>query len=73
MTSLRIFLALSTQFDSGVKQIDVTSAFLYGKLDKPVLLELPQGHPKKKGPQFVGRLGVLSMDYATLLFNGSAQ
>ena len=29
-------------------QCDISTAFLYGRLDKPVYLELPEGHEKKK-------------------------
>ena len=47
--AFRLFLSLSTKFQSRIHQLDVTSAFLYGKLSDPIFIELPKGHPQKAG------------------------
>jgi transposase InsO family protein len=41
--SLRIFLALVTQFDLEIMQFDVKTAFLYGDLKEDITMEIPEG------------------------------
>jgi hypothetical protein len=43
LTSLRILLAIATHLDMEVKQMDVDSAYLYGKLEEELFLEQPEG------------------------------
>ena len=47
--AFRVFMIFSRCFDGKMKQLDVSGAFLYGRLKRPVYLELPQGHPRKTG------------------------
>lgn len=42
--SLRIILALATEFDYEIKQMDVKTAFLNAKLDELVYMEQPEGY-----------------------------
>ena len=43
-------------------QCDISTAFLYGRLEKPVYLESPEGHEKKKEKQKYGKVILQSMD-----------
>ena len=52
---LRIFICLSIQFAGGIRHSDVKNAFLYGRLDRPLHLELPRGHPNEDGNRLVWR------------------
>ena len=42
--TLRMFLTICTTFDGSIRQLDVTGAFLYGRLESPVYIQLPKGH-----------------------------
>ena len=43
MSTVRLLLCLSVQFDYRVRQLDVRNAFLNGKLMKPAYIEVPDG------------------------------
>ena len=49
-TTVRIMLALVAHFDWEMKQMDVTTAFLHGELDKVIYMKQPEGFedPKKR-------------------------
>eukprot|EP00924_Labyrinthula_sp_SR-Ha-C_P007975 augustus_masked-scaffold_41-processed-gene-2.7-mRNA-1 protein AED:0.53 eAED:0.54 QI:0/-1/0/1/-1/1/1/0/343 len=47
--STRIFLGGALKMETKIKQLDVTAAFIYGKLPEGVLLELPRGHRLREG------------------------
>ena len=51
--SFRIFTCLCGNFNGETHQLDVSTAFLNGKLDKEVFLELPEALRIKYGKQFV--------------------
>ena len=53
--SVRILVALAAHFQVDLHQGDVKCAFLHGKLDKEIYLELPDGHSRKEGKRFVYR------------------
>ena len=53
MLGLRMFLFLSSAFPPSIRQLDVSSAFLYGKMDTPIFIHLPQGHPQKQKQEMV--------------------
>ena len=53
--SFRLFLALSTRYSAPIRQLDVSTAFLYGRLKEPIHLELPSGHPQRNGNKVVWR------------------
>ena len=53
--SFRLFLALSTRYSAAIRQLDVSTAFLYGRLEHPIHLELPVGHPQRTGQAMVWR------------------
>ena len=53
--SFRLFLALSTRYSAPIRQLDVSTAFLYGQLEHPIHLELPVGHPQRTGQYMVWR------------------
>lgn len=46
MVTIRVLLCLYLEKDLQVQQLDVSSAFLYGNLEKPVYMELPKGLDK---------------------------
>ena len=41
--SLRVFLALVTQLDHEMLQLDIKTAFLYGDLEEQIFMEVPEG------------------------------
>jgi hypothetical protein len=43
LTALRILLAKAAMVDMEVRQLDVDSAFLYGRLEEEIYVEQPQG------------------------------
>ena len=47
LESIMCFLQNAVQNDQVVRQIDISGAYLYGRLEKPVILYLPDGHEKK--------------------------
>ena len=49
MPALRLFVVLSLEFGIDFRQLDISSAFLYGRLDHDIYVELPDGHPEKQG------------------------
>ena len=49
IVSFRVFLIFALTFDTTIYQLDVSNAFLYGSLPKPVYLELPVGRRLKDG------------------------
>ena len=53
MVALRIFVILSLEFGVDFRQLDIASAFLYGRVSEPIFIELPEGHPEKDGGAFV--------------------
>ena len=46
--ALRILFMVAASQRLKLCQCDISTAFLYGRLEKPVYLELPEGHQKKK-------------------------
>jgi hypothetical protein len=48
-TTVRVFLALICVFGLKVKQMDVTTAFLYGEVDKDIYMRQPPGHDDGSG------------------------
>ena len=48
----RIFIALCAHFKGTLRQADVTSAFLYGELDRKFFVELPEKLKKKHGNNY---------------------
>ena len=55
MVALRLFVVLSLDFGTYFRQLDITAAFLYGRVKEPIYIELPQGHPQKAGKSLVWR------------------
>ena len=55
VVAFRLFITLSTLFPTTIRQLDVTSAFLYGRLSNPIYITLPQGHVHKGGSSKVWR------------------
>lgn len=53
LVALRILIHASARFDFKLFQLDVSGAFLYGKLNSPVYLELPTGHCQRRGRHLV--------------------
>ena len=49
VVALRIFILFSSRFPGTIHQLDVKTAFLYGRLSHPIYLDLPVGHPQKAG------------------------
>ena len=49
VTALRLFCTVTTYFECRMSQMDVSGAFLYGKLKHPIYLELPRGHKMRRG------------------------
>lgn len=43
LPTIRMILALAVRFDLKIRHLDVTTAFLYGKLDEEVYLKTPDG------------------------------
>jgi hypothetical protein len=56
--TVRILLALSELFGLDIEQMDVSTAFLYGELDEPNYMEMPEGYQKydQDGTPFVCQL-----------------
>ena len=52
-TTVRIMLALVAHFDWEMKQMDVTTAFLHGELDKNIYMHQPEGFVDPKLPDHV--------------------
>jgi len=46
-TSIRILLAMTTNMDLVLEQMDVTTTFLHGELDEKILMEQPKGFKSK--------------------------
>ena len=55
-STLRLILALATDEDLNLLQLDVKSAFLNGKLDEEIYMEQPEGFMIKDKKNFVYRL-----------------
>jgi hypothetical protein len=55
-TSIRILLALVTQFNLELHQMDVVTAFLNGDLDEIIHMEQPEGFVKAEDTDKVCRL-----------------
>ena len=47
IVALRLFIFFSSCFQTSIHQLDVKTAFLYGRLCKPIYLQLPVGHPSR--------------------------
>ncbi|KAA8906874.1 hypothetical protein TRICI_005058 [Trichomonascus ciferrii] len=54
--SVRFLLALAAQFERGIHQMDVDTAFLNGELDEEIYMELPKGFGFDKESEKVCRL-----------------
>ena len=46
-TSIRVLLALVTQYDMELEQLDVKTAFLHGKLEEEIYMSQPEGFVEK--------------------------
>ena len=57
-TTIRTLLSLATALDFDIAQLDVKTAFLYGKLDEEIYMSIPHGYKPKK------RNTVLKLDKA---------
>ena len=53
--SFRLFLAISTRYSAPIPQLDLSTAFLYGRLEHPIHVELPVGHSLRTGQSMVWR------------------
>lgn len=51
--SIRIMLALVTQFDLELEQLDVKTAFLHGLIEETIYMNQPEGYVKEEGNDFV--------------------
>ena len=69
--SLRTVLALANEMDLEVHHMDVTTAFLNGKLDCTVYMEQPEGCVDPDKPEYVCRLnrGLYGLKQAARLWN----
>lgn len=47
-TSIRILLAIVTQFDLKLEQVDINTAFLHGSLDESIYMTQPKDYEVKK-------------------------
>jgi hypothetical protein len=51
--SLRILLALAVQYDLNIDKLDIKTFYLYGKLKKPIYMNLPKGLEEADPKEFV--------------------
>jgi len=51
--SLRVLLAIIATKNLDVMQFDVQTAFLYGKLEETIFMEIPEGFKVKEDPKNV--------------------
>ena len=51
MQSLRVLIAIAARFGFQLSQTDISSAYLNGKLDHDVYMEVPQGYPPEDLPK----------------------
>ena len=56
MASIRTFVAMSCALKKRIYQMDVSTAFLYGKIDAEIYMEQPPGFTDPKKPQHVCKL-----------------
>ena len=55
--TFRLFISIGTLFETSIRQVDVTSAYLYGKLTTSIYIALPAAHPRKHGNSNVWKSG----------------
>jgi hypothetical protein len=56
LVTIKLFLALTVQFDWPLRQLDVSNAFLHGVLDEEVYVKQPQGFVDPQFPNHVCKL-----------------
>ena len=68
---VRILFAVAAQLGLNVRQVDVSTAFLYGRRNKPIYLELSAGHPQKDGKSKIwkGFTAIYGLDDASKIWN----
>ena len=72
MTALRLFTFLATNFSSSIAQLDVSAAFLYGRLERDIYIALPKGHPDAaKGHVWKTRCALYGLVEAPKLWNNT--
>ncbi|KAI1001189.1 hypothetical protein K3495_g7012 [Podosphaera aphanis] len=64
---LRLLLALAAHNNWNVHQMDVKSAFLYGKLDRDIYMEIPDGF-KEPQKATIAKYGFVSINFDPCLF-----
>ena len=56
MTSIRVVLAMATQSDMEIEQMDVKTTFLHGRLEEEIYMEQPEGFAQTRRTDLVWRL-----------------
>ena len=56
LNSIKVLLALATQYNFEIHQLDVKTTFLNGNLDEEIYMSLPDGLPTPSNPQLVCKL-----------------
>ena len=50
---IKLIIALSGMHGLYMRQLDIKTAYLYGRRKKDLYIELPRGHPQKQGTKYV--------------------
>jgi hypothetical protein len=69
MESLRILLAIATQEDLEVHQMDVVTAYLAGELEEEIYMTAPQGIPEANGKVCQLRKGLYGLKQSARVWN----
>lgn len=67
--TIRTLVALAAQFDLQIKQFDVTTAFLYGKLEEEVFIKPPEGMDLEQGKALKLIKGLYGLKQAPRVWN----
>ena len=72
-TSIRLVAGLAASKGWPLRQLDVSTAYLYGRTSEPIFVELPEGHPKRDGRNMVYKTfsSVYGLKRAPKIWNGT--
>ena len=72
-TSIRLVAGLAASKGWPLRQLDVSTAYLYGRTSEPIFVELPEGHPKRDGRSMVYKTfsSVYGLKRAPKIWNGT--
>jgi hypothetical protein len=68
-----LLFALAAAYDLKIEQIDVKTAFLYGKIDVDIYIEQPEGFCSKERPDQVYKLKKVLYGLKQVLCDGSTK